>query len=175
VGSKVVQLTERLVELVVVRNGLLRAARNVVGGMALHLSPIAERVAGALSGIGIHYPAPAGAHELVGQRVSDIALDSDPRAPQRLYEALRNRKPVVLCSTAEASATAEVIRPWANRVDRACVRAKEDQCVMLVRPDGYVAWASDQRPSAERDDALASALTRWCGVPGKADLRVHIT
>jgi hypothetical protein len=36
---------------------------------------------------------------------------------------------------------------------------------MLVRPDGYVAWASDEQDAARRAAALGTALTRWCGAP----------
>jgi Aromatic-ring hydroxylase, C-terminal len=35
----------------------------------------------------------------------------------------------------------------------------------LVRPDGYVAWATDETAPASRDAALHAALTRWCGHP----------
>jgi hypothetical protein len=36
---------------------------------------------------------------------------------------------------------------------------------VLVRPDGYVAWATDETAPASRDEALRTALTRWCGQP----------
>jgi hypothetical protein len=36
---------------------------------------------------------------------------------------------------------------------------------MLVRPDGYVAWATDESAPASRDAALRTALSRWCGQP----------
>jgi hypothetical protein len=36
---------------------------------------------------------------------------------------------------------------------------------MLVRPDGYVAWASDEQDAVRRAAALGTALTRWCGAP----------
>jgi hypothetical protein len=34
---------------------------------------------------------------------------------------------------------------------------------VLVRPDGYVAWAG-----ATADDGLTAALHRWCGEPDRA-------
>jgi hypothetical protein len=37
--------------------------------------------------------------------------------------------------------------------------------MVLVRPDGYVAWATDETSPASRDAALRTALTRWCGHP----------
>ena len=35
----------------------------------------------------------------------------------------------------------------------------------LVRPDGYIAWATDDQDPARRDAALRQALTQWCGAP----------
>jgi len=35
----------------------------------------------------------------------------------------------------------------------------------LVRPDGYVAWATDEIAPASRDAALRKALAHWCGQP----------
>jgi hypothetical protein len=39
--------------------------------------------------------------------------------------------------------------------------------VILVRPDGYVAWAGDDRPDLA-DEAVA-AVARWCGSWASAD------
>ena len=47
----------------------------------------------------------------------------------------------------------------------AAVRANAALPMMLVRPDGYVAWATDETAPASRDAALRTALTRWCGQP----------
>jgi hypothetical protein len=33
----------------------------------------------------------------------------------------------------------------------------------LVRPDGYVAWASDARDPRARAQAVRAAVHRWCG------------
>jgi hypothetical protein len=33
---------------------------------------------------------------------------------------------------------------------------------MLVRPDGYVAWASGERDPAARERAAAAAVRQWC-------------
>ena len=35
-------------------------------------------------------------------------------------------------------------------------------CAVLIRPDGYVAWAADAFEAAERE-RLRSALQRWFG------------
>ncbi|MBV8803666.1 MAG: FAD-dependent monooxygenase [Sinobacteraceae bacterium] len=165
VGKRVVQLTERLVDLVTLRNPFLRATRNVVGGIATHLPPISERFAGAVSGVGISYTAPPGSHKLVGKRVSDLALDGGPHTPERLYELLRRRKFVVLCPVAELLSVTEVAKPWSRHLELAAARAKAEQSLVLVRPDGYVAWASSERASPRRDAMLKRALEQWCGKP----------
>jgi hypothetical protein len=36
---------------------------------------------------------------------------------------------------------------------------------LLVRPDGHVAWASDERDRAARATAIRAAIAAWCG-PG---------
>jgi Aromatic-ring hydroxylase, C-terminal len=36
---------------------------------------------------------------------------------------------------------------------------------MLVRPDGYVAWASDERDPVLREQEVRRAVAHWCG-PG---------
>jgi hypothetical protein len=37
--------------------------------------------------------------------------------------------------------------------------------LVLVRPDGYVAWAADARSG----DGVVEAVTRWCGTATFAD------
>jgi hypothetical protein len=37
--------------------------------------------------------------------------------------------------------------------------------MVLVRPDGYVAWASDNPDPEARADAARAAVRHWCG-PG---------
>ena len=55
---------------------------------------------------------------------------------------------------------ASVAEPWRSRVDVVAVPV-EGVTAMLVRPDGYVAWASeDETPDAE---SLRASLRRWFG------------
>lgn len=99
---------------------------------------------GLISGIGIAYPAPRGSHPLTGKRAPDLGL-----AEGRLQELLRDGA-FVLVTPADAptptSRTPLVHAHWTS--NRATT--------LLVRPDGYVAWASDRSDPA----ALQAALTR---------------
>jgi len=102
--------------------------REVIGQMVTAIPPVATAAAGTISGIGIRYPAPPGADRRVGTRMSNI-----PLAEGRLYEALRGGRFVLI--TPEPY---EVDLP--AQVDVA-VPARPTGELLLVRPDGYLAWA----------------------------------
>ena len=104
-------------------------------------------VSRAVSGIGIAYAAPRGEHRLVGQRAPDIRLASGKAGETRLYKTLRSGKFVLLTP---ASVGAAIGRRWAGRVDFA-TPADATLPMMLVRPDGYVAWATDESAPASRE------------------------
>ncbi|WP_369690806.1 aromatic-ring hydroxylase C-terminal domain-containing protein [Nocardia crassostreae] len=123
-----------------------RMVRNTLAGGALSLPPIAHKVAGSISGIGFTYPHPHGADHLVGTRASDIALTGDT---PRLYEALLEGAYVLVTSTpVTLDGQAEHVR--------VAVPADPAQRPILVRPDGYIAWAGE--PGTVDLDA---ALTDW--------------
>jgi hypothetical protein len=122
----------------------------------VRFGPLAARAAATQAGLTVAYPAERGAHPLTGRRAPDVALDGG-----RLYEALRGERFVLV---APARGWADVARPWSDRVDLA-VAAAPDQPLLLVRPDGYVAWASERTDAELRPSSLAAALARWCGEP----------
>ncbi|MFD4952705.1 hypothetical protein [Streptomyces sp. NPDC058451] len=103
-----------------------------------------------ISGIGIAYRAPRGSHPLVGRRVSDLRLAD---TPARLYEALREGKFVLVGRDVAAAAT-----PWAGRVATVSP-ATSLRPTLLVRPDGYAAWAAED----PGPDEVCQALTQWLG------------
>ena len=132
VGRQVLRSSGLLVRLALIRSGWGRAARTALVPLVLRVPPVADRIAGAISGIGIRYPAPAGVDQLVGTRVPDFAL----RDGGRLYPALRGGRFLLLGIRA-----VEVERP--PQVE-AAVPAQPDprpDRLVLVRPDGYVGWA----------------------------------
>jgi len=56
-----------------------------------------------------------------------------------------------------------VAERWMDRVDVATAEmAGPPAAAILIRPDGYVAWAADEF-GAEDADRLRGALTRWFG------------
>ncbi|KQR54933.1 FAD-dependent oxidoreductase [Leifsonia sp. Leaf336] len=106
---------------------------------------LAERI----SGTGIRYEL-GGGSELVGKRLRDL-----PLTDSRLYERLRDGRGLLLDRTASLSA-----EEWAGRVDAVVdPGAPLDARAVLLRPDGYVAWAGDDQHDLENH------LTRWFGRP----------
>lgn len=101
-----------------------------------------------LSGVAIAYPRHSRADDsLVGHRMPDIDCDGG-----RLYEVLRSGRFVLLTGGG-------VTLDWPG-VDLVNHHDQTQPAVVLVRPDGYVAWASRRLPTPAE---LTETLTRWCG------------
>ena len=93
-----------------------------------------------------------GAHELVGRRMRDLALERG----RRLYELLRGGRGLLLDQTGRLS-----VAGWADRVDHVVdVSAQLDVPAALLRPDGHVAWVGEDQQE------LVSALPTWFGAAG---------
>ncbi|GHH41967.1 FAD-dependent oxidoreductase [Streptomyces candidus] len=130
VGTMVLRSSGALIRVAMAHTPLQRAGRTVATRLFNTLRPVTSRAMGMISGIGISYGRPRGAHPLVGRRVPDLAL-----AEGRLYELLR-RGEYVLVAAADGPLPADV-PPHTVRAHW----ARESS--LLVRPDGYAAWAAD--------------------------------
>ncbi len=87
VGQQVLRISSALLKMGLMPGpAALRAGRNAAVRAVSKVAPVTARMGATLSGIGIAYPAPRGAHPLTGRRVADLRL-ADGR---RLYEALRS-------------------------------------------------------------------------------------
>jgi hypothetical protein len=162
VGRMVLRMSGGLLRLGLLEPGVLRRGLVLAGTAARQIRPVADKAARAISGISIGYAAGSGAHPLAGRRMPDIPLAA---GHGRLYELLRGGRFVLLAAEDASTAAAA----WADRIEVAARRREHPQLI-LVRPDGYIAWASDEADPARRDASLREALTRWCGAP--ADLAV---
>lgn len=117
---------------------------------------VTEHLAHLLAGSDVCYDV-GDDHPLSGRMVPELLL-ADGR---RLAELLHRGRAVLLDLDGGAAAT--VAELWAERVDPITAAAEEPPAAaMLVRPDGYVAWAAERFDDAAAD-ALRVALTRWFG------------
>jgi hypothetical protein len=113
----------------------------------------AGRVANLMAGADVRYA--AGDHPLTGAWMPNLLLDNG-RSVAGLMHAAR---PVLLALGETEAST--IAKGWRDRVDivRASI-AQPPASAVLIRPDGYVAWAGG-RP----DDGLEAALHAWFGAP----------
>ncbi|MFJ8650404.1 FAD-dependent monooxygenase [Streptomyces sp. NPDC093546] len=133
VGAMVLRSSGALIRMAMVHTPAMLAARALGTGLLNRIRPASAKAMGMVSGTGIAYAAGRGAHRLTGRRVPDLAL-----AEGRLYELLREGAFVLVAPRGGAApdvptAPGRVIRAsWANPTRRE---------TLLVRPDGYIAWA----------------------------------
>ncbi|WP_406815106.1 FAD-dependent monooxygenase [Mycobacterium sp. M23085] len=135
------------------------AALRTLMGELFAMPDVARHMAKLLAGADVRYDV-GDAHRLSGSLVPDLTLDDG----RRVAELLRSARPVLL----DLGGVADGARDWADRVDtvRASV-ADLSVAALLIRPDGYVAWAADEFGPAE-EVALRAALQRWFGPPTSA-------
>ncbi|GAA2431779.1 FAD-dependent oxidoreductase [Streptomyces macrosporus] len=151
VGRMVLRSSGAIIRLAMAHTPLQRAVRSAGAAVLARVRPLSDRAVGMISGIAIAYPAPWGAHPLTGRRAPDLALAGGTR----LHEALRAGG-FVLVTPADENPTA-----LAAEADRRITRvhwAGDRRTALLVRPDGYIAWATDERDPARRATALRAAL-----------------
>ncbi|WP_217549401.1 FAD-dependent monooxygenase [Streptomyces sp. GbtcB6] len=153
VGRSVLRSSGALVRLAMARGPLL-AARSVLIRALGHAGPVRRRIIGQITGIGYRYPAPRGAHRLTGTRVPDLALAGASADCGRLYEALRGGR-FVLVTPGPGGYDAGT--RYAGRLAVAQWRSGR-RTTVLVRPDGYVAWAGEDAQAPDIEQALATHL-----------------
>ncbi|MBT2383182.1 FAD-dependent monooxygenase [Streptomyces sp. ISL-11] len=135
VGRLVLRLSGAIVRAALITSPVGRGLRDAVA-VGLRGVPFATRKGALLvSGIGIDYPAPPGAHPLTGRRAPDLPLAETADGPSRLYEALRGGTHVRVLPRGVSAAP----EPGVTTVTRADARPT----TLLVRPDGHVGEASE--------------------------------
>jgi hypothetical protein len=184
VGSRAGGLHSRTVEILDQRGiaGRARVLRNTMASVALRrpdertkalrdtmsellaMGEPRRRFAAMMSGLDIHYDLGEG-HPLFGRRMPDLDLVT-PKGPLRFLNLLHDARPVLL-NLGEPGGFD--ITPWAERVQLIEARylgvwelpvlgAVPAPTTILIRPDGYVAWAGDLT-----QPGLADVLTTWFG------------
>jgi hypothetical protein len=102
-------------------------------------------------------------HPLVGRWAPDLVLEASS-GPVRLAELTTTARPLLLDLTEDASLTTAA-DGWRDRVDIITAHTKDASTTgLLLRPDGYVAWATDTPRRDHHDrESLRTALTTWFG------------
>jgi 2-polyprenyl-6-methoxyphenol hydroxylase-like FAD-dependent oxidoreductase len=160
VGASVVQGSGTLLRMALTGSAALRAVRNLAGAVAVSIGPLQRKAGEFVSGLAIGYGRARGDHPLVGKRVPDVTVVTESGTKTRLYEALRAGRFVLLTGQDHHG----LVDPWTGRLD-VVTTADRSHGLTLVRPDGYVAWATDTKPMLRRDAELRAALIDWCGDP----------
>jgi hypothetical protein len=106
-------------------------------------------------------------HPLLGRWAPNLTLQNEHRTI-RVAELMRAGKGLLLDLTGRP-ALATTASKWGDRVEMTTARCDDRTAnldAMLIRPDGYVAWAIS---SADRDNeserSLRAALEKWFGAP----------
>jgi 2-polyprenyl-6-methoxyphenol hydroxylase-like FAD-dependent oxidoreductase len=142
------------------------ALRELVGELLQFAEP-QRHVGELISGAEVRYDMNGGQpHPLAGWLAPDLRLSTED-GDTRIGELMRMARPVLLDFTGDGAVaaaavgydgpvTVRTVRPRGGEVARADG--------LLIRPDGYVAWASGPG-SANPAAGLAGALRTWCGEP----------
>jgi 2-polyprenyl-6-methoxyphenol hydroxylase-like FAD-dependent oxidoreductase len=154
------------------------ALRDLFGEL-MQLPEALRHVGSIMEGSDVRYEMPAGRsgpHPLAGRFAPDLRLDG---GATRVAELVRPARGVLLDLTGSGAtrpdgaliasdALASPAAPWRDRVNVVAGRPVSEPppaAAMLIRPDGYVAWA--QGPdTGDLAGGLPEALRTWFGAPG---------
>jgi hypothetical protein len=147
--------------------GGITALRQVLGEL-LGDKDALQRIADLMAGADIRYPTGTQhddhtAHPLTGRFTPDLALTTRT-GPVRLADLMRNARPLLL-DLSGGTHLLVAAAGWKDRVDTVAAHCSRPPArALLIRPDGYVAWATTPDEPAEHVlVTLKSALTTWFG------------
>ncbi|MBB4685025.1 FAD-dependent oxidoreductase [Amycolatopsis jiangsuensis] len=144
IGRRVLRQSGLMARGITLSPRIARGARDLVAPWLFRLPAVRDAVAGSFAGTGLRYPRRSGHHRLAGTRGTEIPLTA-----QRLTVVQRTPG-FVLVRERGADRPDEPRLLHAERADRGPA--------VLVRPDGYLAWAGSSVDGTWRD-----ALREWTG------------
>jgi 2-polyprenyl-6-methoxyphenol hydroxylase-like FAD-dependent oxidoreductase len=135
------------------------AALRTLLGELFTIPDVAKHMAALLAGTDVRYEV-GDDHPLSGWIAPDLTLDDGRSVAELLHDA----RPVLLDLDGTVG---DAARGWADRVDIVNATIQDrPAAALLLRPDGYVAWAADAFGAAEKE-GLRAALGRCFG-PGSS-------
>jgi hypothetical protein len=148
VGRRVLLQSGAMMRAVTLMPRPARSLRNVFSVLLLHVPASARQIAGSFSGVTLRYRRSAHQSRLVGTRATMVPLThghltAELRGPGFLLVREKDSAPV---------------DSGLNEVERS-----DDGPALLVRPDGYIAWAGS---TSIGDAGWRSALAEWTGRQG---------
>jgi hypothetical protein len=129
VGKAVLRSSGALVRAALVGPAWARRLRGLAGRTLLSIPPARSAFVGAISGIGVRYPAPAASPAAVGTRAPDL-----PLRHATLYDALHGGHFALLGPEADQLQLPPQVVPAIPATPTATGP------LTLVRPDGYIGW-----------------------------------
>ncbi len=123
-----------------------RGIRNLLAPRLLRMPRVRDAVAGSFAGTELRYAHRRGENPLVGTRATEIPLLEGPLTHLQRFAGF-------VLIREHGAASADI--PGLVEAERA-----DAGPAVLVRPDGYIAWAG---ASSDRG-ALSAALSRWTGI-----------
>jgi hypothetical protein len=149
-------------QLALIRPGAEVTALRELFSELLEDPDIVRRLSDLVSGNENRYAVGADAHPLAGRWVPDFAV-AGADGTRRVAELARNGRPLLIDLT-DAAVVAGAAGGIADRITLSAGRPVGDvsATALLVRPDGYVAWASSA-PKPDVDE-LRRVLAHWFGI-----------
>jgi 2-polyprenyl-6-methoxyphenol hydroxylase-like FAD-dependent oxidoreductase len=180
VGAAVLELTGRQFRLNTARTPWRRTVRWAAHRVVSPLPPVQTWLAETYSGVSIRYPpealppagraaAPAGPAASAGPAAGPVTGARLPRGQLtladgsgvRLYELFTDGRFALL----ESGGRDGEVPPYVRHVRYIRCSGAKLPASALVRPDGYVAWASDESDPVARGAMADAAVSAWCS-PG---------
>jgi 2-polyprenyl-6-methoxyphenol hydroxylase-like FAD-dependent oxidoreductase len=111
---------------------------------------------GKISGMSLHYDLP-GDHPLIGHSAPDLEFEDGSRLADLLHDGTG-----LLLEVDGGEELGALGRQWTGRLKYASARVKDAKglAALLIRPDGFVVWATDSETDRP---ALEETTRRWFG------------
>jgi 2-polyprenyl-6-methoxyphenol hydroxylase-like FAD-dependent oxidoreductase len=165
VGARVFMQTQAQTALMA-PGGDVTALRELFGEL-LRRQENVQYIADLMAGSDVRYDmGDPGADPLTGHFAPELILHT-ASGTRRLAELMHDGRPMLIDLTGDPVVLDQAVQGWDGRVARITAIADNPPARgLLVRPDGYVAWAlAAGEPDKEAADGLRRALSRWFGEP----------